>query len=329
MYRKKTEIFKINLVYQIGLVILLISQFLPPSLMKLDSYASPTLLLHILLEFALALLPFMVLICLPNGSHARKRLSFHFPGIGTILLTILLSLPLFYATNSLATLWVGFLGIFGAQVPPNSLPEAQNGWELLLAIVYIGITPAICEEITFRGFFLTGYRDAYGKAAAVIVSGLCFGLMHGTFYAAPVHVGLGFLFGLLYILTDSLWPGIILHFFYNSLSLIVPYLLNLSGSETAPPPIEGISLNIAQILSGSIGLFFVAAPIVGLLFAIYAAAKKHKKEKPTPVLVGNSSFLSFLPLIFAALIVFFFYFNTLLSMFIPQELWETALQACL
>ena len=96
---------------------------------------------------------------------------------------------------------------------PGMLPDTgleRMGW------VILSLTAGICEEILFRGFlirFLHDLAPALPLAAALVASSLIFGLAHA--YQGPKGVlgtGLGgVVFGLLFLLTGSLIPGMILH----------------------------------------------------------------------------------------------------------------------
>ena len=144
--------------------------------------------------------------------------------------------------------------------------------------------------------------------------------MHGAYYAAPIHIGMGWILGLLYVITESIWPGILLHFAYNSLSILVPILME--GIETGQDlPTEPLAYAGTLIASGIMGVAFCAIPIILLLFGIRRTAKKHLPATPLQMdPLGGVHFVQYLPLLFAFCISMFLYLNTLLYMFLPEEL---------
>jgi len=97
---------------------------------------------------------------------------------------------------------------FPAILPANAVERAT--------FVLVALTAGVCEEVLFRGFLIRFLHDgapALPLAAALVVSSLVFGLNHlyqgrkgvlGTTIA-----GLGF--GLLFLVTGSLIPAIIIH----------------------------------------------------------------------------------------------------------------------
>jgi len=90
-------------------------------------------------------------------------------------------------------------------------------WQLLLVVA---LTPAICEELAFRGFILSGLRHLGSRWAAVAISSLLFGVTHGLLQQSLSAVAVGFVIGYVALQTNSLLPGAIFHFTHNALSLL-------------------------------------------------------------------------------------------------------------
>ena len=108
----------------------------------------------------------------------------------------------------------------------DSLAGVGQG-NLLLALIGIVILPPVVEEITFRGILLERFAVKWRVGVAVIVSAVCFGILH----ADPMGAGMfGVVTGLLYLRTGSLWPGIIIHFVNNLVAIIS---IRVAGSEAA------------------------------------------------------------------------------------------------
>ena len=99
------------------------------------------------------------------------------------------------------------------------------GW-LVASIVAIWVIGAILniflkageEQGLVLGF--AAVRDAYGAGAAVVVTAAAFGLAHGLVVALPVLTIFGLILGWLRLRTESLYPPIILHAFFNGIALI-------------------------------------------------------------------------------------------------------------
>ena len=105
------------------------------------------------------------------------------------------------------------------------LGEAPSMWMVLLIVAF---TPAVCEELAFRGFILSGLRRTGHKWRAIFVSSLLFGVTHGVFQQSLLATATGVVLGYLAVQTGSLLPCMAFHFVHNSLSLM---LAQLAGTD--------------------------------------------------------------------------------------------------
>ena len=103
----------------------------------------------------------------------------------------------------------------------NTLVGQANVWSLLGVIA---LAPAICEELAFRGFILSGLRHAGHKWVAIFISALFFGATHPILQQSLTAFVLGLIIGYIAVQTGSLLPGVLFHLVNNSLSLLVPSL---------------------------------------------------------------------------------------------------------
>lgn len=102
----------------------------------------------------------------------------------------------------------------------HPLMNAMNEAPLIYVILLVGVTPAICEELAFRGFILSGLRNLGSRWAAIVISSLFFGLTHGMLQQSLAAFAIGIVIGFLAVQTRSLFPGMIFHFAHNSLSVL-------------------------------------------------------------------------------------------------------------
>ena len=95
---------------------------------------------------------------------------------------------------------------------------APNLWVLLLVLA---VTPAICEEIAFRGFILSGMRHMGHKWVAILVTSVFFGAAHMILQQSLTACVVGMVLGYLAVQTGSLLPSIAYHLTHNSLSMVM------------------------------------------------------------------------------------------------------------
>ena len=100
---------------------------------------------------------------------------------------------------------------------------------LLFAFV-TAIAAPVTEELFFRGFLFKGFREKYGWVNALMFSSIIFALFHGQIATLIPTFLLGALFAYIYQRTESVLPGMILHFTVNSMGVCVLLAASQFGS---------------------------------------------------------------------------------------------------
>lgn len=93
---------------------------------------------------------------------------------------------------------------------------AQPLWAVLLVLA---VLPAICEELTFRGFIFGGLLRNGGVVRAIVVSALFFGYAHGVLQQSMAACVMGLVLGLIAWRTGGVICTIVIHFINNALTL--------------------------------------------------------------------------------------------------------------
>jgi len=111
-------------------------------------------------------------------------------------------------------------------------------WGALLILIF---TNSFTEEFYHRGVIQSLLERAIGQKGAILWGGILFGLTHVVFditklmetkgilsiaFALLLQTMAGWLFGIIYMKTRTLWPGIVFHYLVNWLPSI---LLRLTG----------------------------------------------------------------------------------------------------
>lgn len=89
--------------------------------------------------------------------------------------------------------------------------------ELLLLVA---VTPAICEELAFRGFILSGLRRLGHKWTAIAICSVLFGVAHGLLQQSLSAAVVGMVIGYIAAKTNSLLPAVAYHLMHNSLGIL-------------------------------------------------------------------------------------------------------------
>jgi sodium transport system permease protein len=203
-----------------GVLILLIRFFMGFALPQPQSFADLarlTLVTQLVVVATPALLMTIMLARSP-----RQTLLLRWPTAATIPAAVMLAVALYPAA--------GWLNVVVQQLYPLNphLQDAVQGlegmfreptrlWQVLLVIA---VTPAICEELAFRGFVLSGLRHLGRKWRAIVIASLFFGVTHSVFQQSIVAFLLGLVIGYLAVQTGSLLPGMLYHVTHNSLMVL-------------------------------------------------------------------------------------------------------------
>lgn len=135
------------------------------------------------------------------------------------------------------TLLIKYMYIIGGKTETSlagyfdSVTENTNLLGIIIAFI---IVPAFCEELFFRGVVLSEYRS-FGSVNAVMISALCFSMLHFSIENFPIYFFAGIVFGFITVITRSILPSIIIHLASNTLSffgsdLFIRVTINKSGA---------------------------------------------------------------------------------------------------
>jgi sodium transport system permease protein len=148
------------------------------------------------------------------------------------------------------------------------LPEdASRG--LAANLLLIALTPAICEEVLFRGVILRGLATRMAPSAAIVITGLLFGIFHLDVHRLLPTALLGILLSWLAFQSGSLVPSMVAHFLNNAI------LVTLSTSK--------LDERLGKV-GGATGVAVFALAVVVLGVGVYLVRRGGKAPRPEPLL---------------------------------------------
>ncbi|MGN1084891.1 MAG: lysostaphin resistance A-like protein, partial [Lachnospiraceae bacterium] len=134
----------------------------------------------------------------------------------------LLLLPLAVCVDKIAEFINILSQLFAPNVIGNHMAELILEYPLPLAFFVIAVTPAVCEELIYRGVIYQGYRRSSVRVA-VLLSAFLFGIMHMNLNQFCYAMVLGILFSLVNEAVGSLVPSMLLHLYINGRSVVLLY----------------------------------------------------------------------------------------------------------
>jgi sodium transport system permease protein len=131
--------------------------------------------------------------------------------------------------------------------------EVSAAWAFLVFVVL----PAVCEEVAFRGFILTGLRRYFKPWAAILLGSFLFSLYHmNVFQLLPTFI-LGVVLGVLTVRFGSVFPAMLFHGLHNSL---------LVGRAMLPSEIAGVDFTTGPLRWLQLTVLALSTVLACLLF---------------------------------------------------------------
>lgn len=147
-----------------------------------------------------------------------------------------------------AAWFVGWLQTFFLPIPWETLKSleelvtADSAGRLAWLLLLLAVTPALCEEVVFRGVLLAGTRSL-DPWRFILLNGALFGAFHLSFQTAIRFLptaSLGIVITWAVWRTASIWAGVLMHLVNNASIVVlasVPSLRDLLSDPEAPPPL--------------------------------------------------------------------------------------------
>lgn len=194
------------------------------------------------------------------GKHGGSRPAL-IAGAGMLLLQ-----PALYSIVELQTLLLPYLGTFGKSLLQEQatldifLKKLAGGasiGESVLSILVLVLTPAICEELFFRGYIQKSFALSLSPQRAVLFTGIVFALFHMEWFNFVPLTLLGWYIGYIYWKSDNLLVPAVAHGTNNLAALVLLKSGVDSGSATDPSSGLLVSWPWWGLVVVSLSLFFL------------------------------------------------------------------------
>jgi len=223
----------------------------------------------------------LILQPIPAYAPEDKKLSF-----GHFLVFLPMVFCMTYVGNIIGNILSAILSGGNAQ---NAVADLAMDTHPMKIVVMVILAPLL-EEFVFRKQIIDRTRK-YGEKAAVFLSALIFGLVHGNLFQFFYAFGVGLILGYIYLRTGRLRYSVAIHCIVNFMGSVVATwilsLLDLELIESLDPnaPMEELTALYAQILPGMLiyllyAMFLMTMMVTGLVLLIVLRKKLLWKEAP-------------------------------------------------
>jgi len=241
-------------------------------------------------QLAVILTPALLMTIILTGS-LRETLLLKLPNWRTVPAALMLAVFLHPVANVLQSAVTELYPV--SETAKNALEGVSqmfvhaNVWQMLLVLALV---PAICEELAFRGFILSGFRHIGRKWRAIFITTFFFGVVHGIIQQSLLAGLLGVVLGFLAVQSGSILPCIVFHFVHNSLALLNSRLTpamfdNISGMESliVPGKNGGCTFTWSVVIFGAL-----AGLLVMIWFGLLHYQKTPEEELQQAIARGEA-----------------------------------------
>ncbi|MBE6887566.1 MAG: CPBP family intramembrane metalloprotease [Ruminococcaceae bacterium] len=147
----------------------------------------------------------------------------------TTLAAVFYGYLLIIAASFANSLVLALLKKAGLEFAAQTVSIPQKPLHAVLYFAYVCLLPPLLEEIFTRGYLLNAFKN-WGRSFAIVVSSLCFALLHSSMENFVVYFCCGIILAQVYLTFDSLLPAMLLHCLNNSISF---FMLAFQGRANA------------------------------------------------------------------------------------------------
>ncbi len=220
----------------------------------------------------------------PSADGAKKGLHY-FPAcfVANVFLSV--------AINA----FVHIMDSAGVTIPEADFSiKTPSTAAILFEFLYLCIIAPFIEETVYRGMIL-GALTKYGEFTAILLSSLCFGLMHGNIPQAVSAFGTGLMYACVAVGSGSILPSLIIHALNNTVVSI--YTI---GNAMKIPHIDTIN-STAQIAVAMIGFYVLMTR--ASYFGTYDGQSSVEKKAVTKAVFTRPAIIIYLLVLISRIII--------------------------
>lgn|GEM_PF-1680953 len=135
-----------------------------------------------------------------------------------------------------------------------------------LALLVGAVLPAVCEELSFRGYVLGALRPL-GPTAAVLLTGLLFGALHLSLVRLVPLALLGMLWALSVQRSGSILPGMVMHLLNNGIALGLTFFVQEQSNPADLASLDAVPDGAVWLSAAMLGAMAVGLGVTAYFLA--------------------------------------------------------------
>ncbi len=190
----------------------------------------------------------LVFLRLLLGPDWLRRLAVRLPAWWHLLLTVLFIPAIILLANGVFSVAKHFLPNMGEllHLPKDAMGGMEQmvklfgTWPWWLAVLVVGLGPAVSEELWCRGLLGLGLLGRNGVVARLLVTAFYFGVLHIDPQQGTMAAIMGLTLYFVLLTTRCFWMPVLIHFGVNSTSVIAAHFETASAIDQRPEEIPRV-----------------------------------------------------------------------------------------
>lgn len=156
---------------------------------------------------------------------------------------------------------MGIVGVLSYFFPQQMMGAGEDLGSVVMtlpawfSLFLVALTPAVCEEVAFRGAFLGCFRGIRNKWIGILLVSVVFGLFHGSVWRAIPTALLGIAMGYLLTETDNMFYNMLFHLINNAVPIFLLLFLSMMPSAAVD---QSQMAEVQQQMAGGVSLMVMA-----------------------------------------------------------------------
>ncbi len=205
-----------------------------------------------------------IVVALLARANLKAVFQFRRPELKKICGTILMWIGSYLMTMAVAVIMEYLFPTQMAEVN-SSLQEGIMSVEMAAALLIVSLSPAVCEEMVFRGvFFNSVWNKTHKKWATILIVGIVFGIFHGSVWRFVPTAILGIVMGYILFETNNMFYNMLFHAINNAFPVLMMFAVDTSSAASQVETMLEDPEAYQKMLLPGLGIYLFMAAI-GLL----------------------------------------------------------------